>query len=65
MHVILFQQRDRHHDVVDVVEHERFLRTILRLRFRECHRVIAPMAPGVQVMGGVVAIVEAVSVGLV
>lgn len=65
MPVILFEQRDRHHDVVDVVENERFLRTILRLRFHECHRVIAPMAPGVQVVGGMVAIVEAVSVGLI
>ena len=64
LHVILPQQRNRHHDVVDIVENERAVGGVLGFGFREGKGVVAPVPARVEVVRGVVAVVEAVAVGL-
>lgn len=64
MIVILPQERDRDHDIVDVAEHKRLLRRVLLLRFEEGGWVFTPVPQRVQVMRGMVAVVETVAVAL-
>jgi len=63
-HVILPQQRDGHHDVVDILEGQGAAFGVLGFGFDEGEGVVAPVPAGVEVVGGVVAVVEAVAVGL-
>ena len=62
MGVVLAQQRHRHHDVIDVVEDESAAVAVLRLGGDECEGVVAPVAAGVEVVRGVVAVIETVTV---
>lgn len=64
VHVVLAQQRDGHHNVVDILEHKRVAIAVLRFGLDEGERVVTPMAAWVEVVGRVVAIVDAVAVGL-
>ena len=50
MHVVLAQQRDGHHNVVDVLEHKRAAVAILRFGFDEGEGVVTPMAARVEVV---------------
>jgi hypothetical protein len=63
--VILPQQVDGKHHVVDVVEHEGMLIGVLLLLRQERHRMVAPMTKRVEVVRGVVTIVVAVAVALI
>jgi hypothetical protein len=62
--VVLSQQINRKHHIVDVVEHERMLVRVLLLLRQERDWMIAPMTERIEVMGSVVAVVVAVSVAL-
>lgn len=62
--VVFAQQRDSEHEVVDVVEHECMLISVLLLLREEGDRVITPMAKRVEVVGRVVSIIVAVTVAL-
>ena len=64
MLVILAQQGDSQHEVVDVIEHECMFVGVLRLLREEGDGVVAPVAERVEVMRGVVAVVVAVAVTL-
>lgn len=64
MLVVLAQQRDGQHEVVDVVEDERVLVRILLLLRQEGDGVVAPMPQRVEMVRGVVAVVVAVAVAL-
>lgn len=63
--IVLAQQRDRHEEVVDVVEDQGAVRGICVLRLEEGHRVLSPVSHGVEMMRGVVPVIEAVAVALV
>lgn len=63
-HIVFSQQRDRHHQVVNVVEDEGRASGVLRLGLEESAWVIAPMAQRIQVVRGMVAVIEAVAVAL-
>ena len=62
--VILRQQSDRDHQVVDVVEHQCPSFAVRFLRLQEMHGLIAPVTARVQVVCSVIAVVEAVTVAL-
>jgi hypothetical protein len=64
MLVVLAQQRDSEHEVVDVVEHKCMLIGVLLLLREESDRMITPMAKRVEVVGCMVPIVVAVTVAL-
>ena len=64
MFVVFGKQAESNHEVVDIIEHEGVLRGISGFLRKEGDRVITPVAHGVQVVRGVVAIVEAVAVAL-
>jgi hypothetical protein len=53
-----------HHEIVNVVEDEGVLRCILLLPFDESDGVLTPMAQRVEMVRGVIAIVEAMAVTL-
>ena len=53
-----------HHQIIDVVKHQRPARAIRFFRLQEMHRLLAPVAERVEVVGGVVAVVEAEAVAL-
>lgn len=61
--VALLQQAHRDEDVVDVVEDERVLRGVVGPLGEEGGRVVAPVPEGVEVVAGMVAVVEAEAVG--
>jgi hypothetical protein len=63
--VILPQQVDGKHHVVDVIEYEGILIGVLLLLRQERHRMVAPMTKRVEVVRGVVTIVVAVAVALI
>lgn len=63
--IVLAQQRDRHEEVVDVVEDQGAVRGICVLGLEEGHRVLAPVSHRVEMMRGVVSVIEAVTVALV
>jgi hypothetical protein len=62
--VVLPQQVDGQHHVVDVVEHKRMLIRVLLLLRQESHWVVAPMAKRVEMVRSVVSIIVAVPVAL-
>jgi hypothetical protein len=64
MHIVLGEQGEGDHQVVDVVEDERVLVRVLLLLREESNGVLAPVAERVEVVRGVVAVVEAVAVAL-
>lgn len=64
LHVVLAQQRDRHHEVVDIVEDEGAVGGVRVLGFEEGDGVLAPVPQRVEVVRGVVAVVEAVAIAL-
>lgn len=64
MHVVLAQQRDRHHNIVDILEDERAAVAVLLLGFDKGDGVVTPMAAWVEVVRCVVTVIEAVAVGL-
>lgn len=57
-------QAHRDHDVVNVVEDEGALGSVVGAGLQKGSRVVAPVAERVQVVRGVVAVVEAVAVAL-
>lgn len=63
--VVLEHEPRGDHEVVNVVEDEGVLLGVQRLALDECGWVLAPVAEGVEVVGCVVAVVEAVAVALV
>lgn len=62
--IVLAEQRDRHEEVVDVVEDQGAVRGVRVLGLEEGHGVLAPVPHGVEMMRGVVPVVEAVTVAL-
>ena len=64
MHVILRQYSERDLQIIDVVEDQGTFLGIAFLRFEECMWVIAPVTERVEVVRGVVAVVEAEAVRL-
>lgn len=62
--VVFHEQADGHHDKVNVVEDEGCLGGVVLAGLQEGDGVVAPVAEGVEVVRGVVAVVEAVAVGL-
>lgn len=62
MVIILPHQPIRNLQVIDVMEDEGAAVGVDFLVLEEVQRVVAPVAAGVQVMGGVVAVIEAVAV---
>jgi len=62
MHVILRQYSERDLQIIDVVEDQGTFLGIAFLRFEECMWVIAPVTERVEVVRGVVAVVEAEAV---
>jgi hypothetical protein len=63
--VVLHEQPDRDHEVVDVVKDEGLLGGVGFLLPEEGDGVVPPVAPRVEVVRGVVAVVVAVAVALV
>lgn len=61
---ILSDAGDGNHDIVDVGEGQSTLGLVLVFCGKEGGRMGFPMAAWVEVMGGMVAVVEAVAVGL-
>lgn len=64
VHVVLHDEADGDHDVVDVLEGECVLAGVLVLLLQESDGVLAPVAQRVEVVRGVVAVVEAEAVAL-
>lgn len=64
MIVIFPEQIDGQEHVIDVVEYQSMLIGILLLLREKCYRVLTPMAEGVEMVRGVVAIIVAVAVAL-
>lgn len=64
MLVVLAQQRDGQHKIIDIVEHEGVLINVLLFLRQEGYGVVAPVAQRVEVVRGVVAVVVAVAVAL-
>ena len=62
--VVLHQEADGDHEVVDVVEDQGALLGVGVLLLEEGLGVVAPVAEGVEVVRGVVPVVEAVAVAL-
>lgn len=62
--IVLGKQLDRHHQVVDVVKDQCPIRGIGVLGLEKGSRVVAPMSHRVQVVRGVVTVIEAVAVAL-
>lgn len=65
MHVVLLQQLESEEKVVNVVEDQRTTLAVCFFRLEEVHWLLAPMPSGVEVVGCVVAVVEAESIALV
>lgn len=64
VHIVLLHQLKCHHQVVDVVEDKRSAVAVGGLGFDEVHGLIAPVSARVQVVAGVVAVIEAEAVAL-
>ena len=64
IHIVLLQELDRHHEIVDIVENKRTSSSIRFFRFDEMKGMVAPVPSWIQVMRRVVAIVEAEAVAL-
>ena len=66
MQIILAKQMDRDEDIIDVSEHQSLLFGIAIFLFDKGHWVISPVAARVQMVRGVITIVErkAVTLGL-
>ena len=64
IHVVLLQELDRHHEPVDVVEDKGSPASICFFRLEKVNWVVSPMPAWVEVVGGVVAVVEADAVAL-
>lgn len=64
MHVVLAQQTESEHVVVDVVEYQSTTIAICLFRLEEVQRLVTPVATWVEMMGGVVAVVEAEAIAL-
>ena len=62
--VVFAEEPHCDHHIVDVVEDEGVLRGVVVPGLEEGDGVVAPVAEGVEVVRGVVAVVEAVAVGL-
>lgn len=64
VHVVLAQQTESEHVVVDVVEYQSTTIAICLFRLEEVQRLVTPVATWVEMMGGVVAVVEAEAIAL-
>ena len=64
MKVVFAQEVDGDENVVDIAEDEGSFFRIPIFTLHKCYRVISPMATGVQMMRGMVTIVEGVPVAL-
>ncbi len=64
MHVILRQQPESYFQVIDVVEYQSAFGRVAGLGFQEGVWVVTPVSEGIEVVRGVVAVVEAEAVGL-
>lgn len=63
--IVLGDELERHHEVVDVVEHQGLVAGIGMLPLEKGHGVLAPVPQRVEVVGRVVTVVEAVTIALV
>ena len=64
MHVVLGQELVRDHDVINVAKDESVFIGVTVFLLQERDGVVAPVAAGVEVVGGVVAVIEAETVTL-
>ena len=64
IHVVFAQQLHCHHEPVDIVENQGSPGAVSFFRFEKVDWMISPMPPRVEVVGSVVAIVEADAVAL-
>lgn len=62
--IVLAQQIDRKHHVIDIVENKRMLIRILFLLRQKCDRVVAPVTKRIEMVRGVIAVIVAVSITL-
>lgn len=65
MLIVFSHQPVRDHQVVDIVEDEGTVGAVELFLLKEVDGVVAPVAAGVEVVGSMVAVVEAVTVALV
>lgn len=63
--VVLHKKPCRNHEIINVVENKGLLRGVQLLALDERHGVLAPVSKGVEVVRGMVAIVETVTITLV
>lgn len=64
MKIVLAQQIDGNEDIVDIAEDERALLCVPGLLLHERRGVVSPVAAGIQVVRGVVTVVEGEAVAL-
>jgi hypothetical protein len=50
IHIVLLQELDRHHEIVDIIEHKRPSDPICLLRLQEMKWMVSPVPPWIQVM---------------
>ena len=64
VHVILPQQGDSQHDVINVVEYKSAASRILRFGLNKCKWMIPPMPARIEVVGRMIAVIETMTIGL-
>lgn len=65
MRIVLPDQAVGDHEIVDIAEYQRMLARVAVLLLEKRDRVLAPVTAGIEVVGGVVAVIEAEAVTLV
>lgn len=64
MHIVLPDEPVGDHEIVDIAEYQRMLARVAVLLLEKRHRVLAPVTAGIEMVRGVVAVVEAEAVTL-
>jgi hypothetical protein len=65
MHIVLPDEPVGDHEIVDIAEDQRMLGRIAVFLLEKRYRVLAPVTAGIEMVRGVVAVVEAEAVTLV
>lgn len=64
VHIVLPQQGDSHHDVINIMKYKSAASRILCLRFDKRNWMISPMPTRIEMVGRMIAIIETMTVGL-
>jgi hypothetical protein len=62
--VVLHQDSDSDHDIINIFERQRALRLIPLLCFDEAPRVLGPMSASIEMMGCVISVVKTMTITL-